>query len=186
MKKIYTLLFLFIISIARSDAQQMNGLAAFVKSGFYTLSSSSSSLNKIVHAGFDLHSTSVTLGGEGYYRNNKMLFILDGNIGLENSKIISFQEVKVFSEAMYIKAGWIIKEKKHYWIYPSIGIGIASLDINTYNTKDELIDNLKSHLINNTSFDLGINADFIMKKKGGFSRLFNNDIRAKSRIQAIR
>ena len=57
------------------------------------------------------------------------------------------------------------KRKKHYWIYPSLGIGIASLDINTYNTKDELIDNLKSHLINNTSFDLGINADFIMKKK---------------------
>jgi hypothetical protein len=63
----------------------MIGLAAFIKSGFYTSSSSSSSsLNKIVPAGFNLHSTSVTLGGEGYCRNNKMLFILDGNIGLEN------------------------------------------------------------------------------------------------------
>ena len=136
MKKFYTLLFLFIISFTGLDAQQMTGLAAFVKSGFYTLSSScSSSLNKIVPAGFSLHSTFVTLGGEGYYRNNKMLFILDGNIGLENSTIISFQEVKVFSEALYTKAGWIVKEKKHYWVYPSIGIGIASLDINTSDTK---------------------------------------------------
>jgi hypothetical protein len=163
MKKIYTLLLLSIATISSPDAQQTNGLAAFVKSGLYSLSSSA--LNKIAPAGFNLkHNTSVTLGAEGYYRGNKMLFILDGNVGLENSKVIGSQAVKLYSESIFGKAGWVIKEKKHYWIYPSIGIGIASLEVNMYDEKNELVNNLGSHLINNASVEVGINADFIFKK----------------------
>jgi len=162
MKKIYTVLFLYLISIARLDAQQMDGLAAFVKSGVYSLSSS---LNEIAPPGFNLpYTTFASLGGEGYYRNNKTLFILDGNIGLENSKIIASRGVKLYSQTIFAKAGWIIKEKKHYWIYPTIGIGIASLNMNTCNKKNDFADNLQSHLIDNALVDLGINADFIFKK----------------------
>jgi hypothetical protein len=165
MKTIYTLLFLSLISIAKSDAQKMDGLAAFVKSGIYSLSTSSSALNKIAPAGFNLQYTSfATLGGEGYYRSNKTILMLDGNIGLENSMVNASSGVKLYSEAIFAKTGWIIKEKKHYWVYPAIGMGIASLNLNSYDKKNELAGNLQSHLINNASVDVGINADFIFKK----------------------
>ena len=43
-------------------------------------------------------------------------------------------------------------------------MGILTLDLSTYDKKNDLADNLKSHLIDNYSVDLGINADFIFKK----------------------
>jgi hypothetical protein len=113
MKKIYAVLFLCIISTAGLKAQQTNGLATFVRSGLYTLSSSSSSLNKIAPAGFDLlHASFATVGAEGYYRDNRLLLILDGNIGLENSKIITSQSVKLYTETFFVKTGWIVKRKE--------------------------------------------------------------------------
>ena len=165
MKKTYIFLLTGIIFIGSVGAQQINGLAAFVKSGFYSLSSWSSALNKITPAGFNLrNNTSVTLGAEGYYRADKILFILDGNMGLEDSKTTASQGVELYSEAIFIKTGWIITEKKTYWIYPSAGVGIALLGLNTYDKKNEFIDDWESHLINNASLDLGINADFIFRK----------------------
>jgi hypothetical protein len=125
-------------------------------------SGSSSTLNKIAPPGSGFSNNFIAFGAEGYFRANKIVVALDANMGLQKMKPTCIERAAVSSGVAYARLGWIMAEKKHYWIYPSIGPGIAAVDINTY-VNDEA-SNLKNKLHYSPSFDMGFNADFIMRK----------------------
>ena len=164
MKKIFALSILFLMVAYSSDAQPVQGVAAFVKSGYYSLSSAAS-LNKITPAGYGSRSNNFfTLGAECYYRNNKMILTVDGNIGVQNGKSIYDKGIKFSTGTGYAKFGWIIIEQSHYWIYPNIGAGIAAIAMNTYDKKCDNARDIQTHINNNASMDLGLNTDIVLKR----------------------
>ena len=163
MKTIFTC-FTMLLFVSVGEAQKTQGVAAFVTSGYYSLSQSSS-VNKVVPATYGYQSNNFfTVGAEAYYRYNKMLFALSGNIGIQNNRSIYKEGIKFSSGTSYASLGWIVLEQKHYWLYPSIGFGIAAIDMNTYDQKNYETEDIQSHIINNASFDVGLNADFILKR----------------------
>ena len=90
--------------------------------------------------------------------------IADANIGAQTTKSIYANRAKAFFAACYAKVGRIIIEKKHYWIYPSLGLGVAAIDINTYNDENDEVTNLKNKLLSSPSVDIGFNADYIVNE----------------------
>ena len=92
-------------------AQQIGGIAIFSKIGYTSLSGSATILNKIA-AGNGFSDNFIVFGAEGYYRTNKIIFGLDGNIGIQNAKSTYANRAKLFSGAGYAKFGRIIIEKK--------------------------------------------------------------------------
>ena len=69
---------------------------------------------------------------------------------------------EAISGAGYIQLGHIIKENKRYWLYPSIGIGASAIGLNAYNQVNAVTSNEKINYLVNTSFDFGLNADFVL------------------------
>lgn len=90
--------------------------------------------------------------------------MLDGNIGVQNSKSVGAGWTAAAAGAAYAKAGWIITEKQHYWLYPSIGLGMAGVDINTHNYVNDEVINLKNKSLATPSFDLGFDSDIIVNR----------------------
>jgi hypothetical protein len=162
MKKTIILIAISIVNTCCLFAQDINGIAVFSKMGYTSLSRSASSLDKIAPPCSGFSHNFIAFGGEGYYRRNKIIIALDANIGFQKAKSSCIERAEVFSGAAYARLGRIIAEKKHYWIYPSIGAGVAAVDVNTYGNDEA--PNLKNKLHYSPSFDIGFNADFIMRK----------------------
>ena len=160
MKKAIIPLVMIVVFTGDLYAQQIAGIAIFSKIGYTSLSFST--LNKIAPPGSRFSNNFIAFGAEGYFRTNKIAVGLDANMGLQKAKSTHIKRAAVSSCVAYARLGWIIAEKKHSWIYPSIGSGIAAVDIYTY-VNDETA-NLKNKLHYSLSFDMVFNADFIMRK----------------------
>lgn len=160
MKNTIIPLVMIILFTSGLHAQQIAGIAIFSKIGY--TSGPSSTLNKIVQPGSGFSNNFITYGAEGYFRVNKIVVALEANMGLQKAKSTCIERAAVSSGVAYARLGWVVAEKKHYWIYPSIGPGIAAVDIITY-VNDEAA-KLKNKLHYSPSFDMGFNADFIIRK----------------------
>jgi len=163
MKKSIIPLLVFFLMTVGSSAQQINGVAVFSKIGYTSLTRSTAILNK-VSPGSGFSNDFILFGTEGYFRTNKLILGLDGTIGLQNRKLSSRASIEASAGALYARGGYIIAEKKHYWVYPSIGAGIAGIDIDMKDYTTDEVARLKNKLISSPSLDLGINADFIVNK----------------------
>ena len=175
MKKTIIPLIISTLFVGGLYAQQITGIAVFSKIGYTSLSGSASTLNKIAPSYRGFSNDFVTAGAEAYYRTNKIILALDGSIGLQNAKSTPTKWTDVSAGSAYARFGWIITEKRHYWIYPSIGLGIAGIDINTHNYETDEVTNLKNKLLSSPSFDVGFNADYIVNKiidPEGYGTLF--------------
>lgn len=174
MKKKFALSILILMLASGTNAQFVQGIAAFVKSGYYTLASASS-LNKIAPAAYSNQSKNFfTVGAEGYYRWNKMLFGIDGNIAVQNGESAYTEGIKFSSGLASARFGYIISEEKDYWVYPSIAAGMAIIDMNIYDKKNDATQNLLTYINRNPSIDVGLNTDFILKKHSGTEEGFSS------------
>jgi len=164
MKKTIILSILTIVFTHNLYAQQIAGIAIFSKIGYTSLPGSSSTLTNIAPHGSTVNNNSTAFGAEGYLRINKVILALDGNMAIQNAESADANKARIFQCAAYTKVGRIILDKTHYWIYPSLGLGVASIDINTYNNENDEVTNLKNKVLSSPSFDFGFNADFIANK----------------------
>jgi hypothetical protein len=164
MKKTIILSILTIVFTHNLYAQEMAGIAIFSKIGYTSLPGSSSTLTNIAPHGSTVNNNSTAFGAEGYFRINKVILVLDGNMAIQNAESADANKARIFQCVAYTKVGRIILDKTHYWIYPSLGLGVASIDINTYNNENDEVTNLKNKVLSSPSFDFGFNADFIANK----------------------
>jgi hypothetical protein len=161
MKKIITILIIASVLLSPSSAQLTRGGAAFVKLGYARLDGSGSVFDKIAPAGVSPFSNNAAaFGAEGYYRINKLILGLDGNIGVHGVKLTDSKAAEALSGAAYARFGRIIKENKNYWLYPSIGIGTGAIALKTYARVNTGTSYEKINYLLSPSLDFGMNADF--------------------------
>jgi len=168
MKKIIMLLIMAGIFTGELSAQGSRGGAGFIKIGSTYLPGSASIFNEIAPPGISgFGNNFVAFGAEGYYRANKIILALDGNIAIQGVKLTESKAAEAFSGGGYARFGRIIKENRDFWVYPSIGVGTAAIALNTYDQVNAESSNEKINYLFNTSFDFGFNADFILLRAPG-------------------
>lgn len=165
---------LLIIWTSSVNAQRIKGGAGFFNIGVANAFNAAAVLNKIAPTGVSGFSNQFYLiGGEGYYRTGKLILGLGGITGAQTvrSSGNSYGEGFIFNG--HAKVGWIVNQGVHHWVYPTLGLGSSTLGMTTYiksgnNTQDRL-----NRMIFRPSFDVGLNADFLLSKSGTTNQSFS-------------
>lgn len=164
MKNIYALLITSIF-IVNAGAQKIEGIAGFIQSGYMNAPNAANVFSQIYPdnaAGFANNYWLV--GTDAYYRHKSNVFMGDLQFGLQ--KVYSFNDKHAGAvyEAVIGKYGRIIKEEKNFWLYPSAGAGVSVIALTSYEDISGERKNMETLTLTSPSFDIGMNADFLLSK----------------------
>lgn len=142
-------------------AQQTEGIAGFIQSGY--LNTHSSKFFKQVYTGnaFSFADNYFLIGAEGFYRKNQNIILAEWQLGLQKTYSFNDEHAGIVYEAVLAKYGRIIKEKKNFWFYPSAGAGTSVTSLTSHVGNKE---NWKSETLRSPAFDIGLNTTFLMSK----------------------
>lgn len=177
MKKsvLYLLLFATTINIANA---QIKGGAGFFKTGYLFAPGSSAVLNKIISGSPTAITNNYMITGlEGYYRNGASIISFDGSAAQQAVYSLNTNYAKEpFITSAQIKLGHIIKENERYWLYPSVGVGVAAIILypNANGIKSSTI-NITPTLLT-PSIDIGINGDIFIERVHAGERKYGGTI----------
>ena len=163
MKKSYSV-FIALLVANIIAAQKIEGVAGFIQLG-YLVAPNTKTFNQIYPSNVPGFANNYFLiGAEGFYRSGKHLIMGDWRIGFQ--KLYSLNEGKVgaFYQSIIGKYGQIIKEEKNIWFYPSIGAGASVASLTSFAKINGKEQNVNTQTLVSPSFDLGLNADFLLSK----------------------
>jgi hypothetical protein len=149
------------------SAQRVRGGAGFFKGGYSYAPGSGNTFNKIAPAGINGFTNNYALiGGEGYYKGKNIVLSLEGTVAAQKDRAAGNVHAENFVYAGHLRLGFIVSESKNCWIYPSIGSGTAAIALNTYTkaSSSEKAQNLENKILVSPSFDIGLNADYILSR----------------------
>lgn len=153
--------------ISVAYAQRIKGGAGFVKVGIANVPDARAVLNQIAPTGVSGFSDQFyLLGGEGYYRTGNIVLELDGQIGAQNVRSSGNNYGEGYTYFGHAKVGLIVNQGARYWIYPTVGFGTAALAMFTYTKtgSDAKAENRQNKYLYRPSFDIGLNADYLLSK----------------------
>ncbi len=145
-------------------AQRIKGFAGFAKIGYSGAPGSASTFSKVITTGPDgLTNDYFAFGGDAYYRTGKIIIGLEGLCAAQDDYASGRYHTEPFIGAGHARFGYIVNSHDRYWIYPSVGLGSSFSGLTTYN-KDVAgeTENKRHSILVSPSFDLGINADFMI------------------------
>ena len=165
MKKHFTLFFLVLFFLSSINAQRIEGVAGSLKFGYMHAPSSGNTLNKIAPAGITgFDDNYFTFGAEAYYRKFKNIYTVEGTVVGQGRYANNTAYAEPYCGAAHGKWGRIVAENDHSWLYPSIGAGASFLQLTTYEKANGKVVNIQEKTLVSPSFDVGINADFLLSK----------------------
>jgi hypothetical protein len=162
--KLYTVVFAFVLANTVA-AQKIEGIAGFIQSGYMNAPNAAKAFNQVFpqnSSGFA--NNYFLIGAEAFYRQKNNVFMGDWQFGLQKVYSFNNQHAGAVYEAILGKYGWIIKEDKNFWLYPSAGAGASVIALTSYDKIDGRKENMKTQTLVSPSFDFGMNADFLLSK----------------------
>jgi hypothetical protein len=161
---------LLIFGVYNSFSQKIVGAAFFMKGGYTHVQGSAKILNSVAPQGISCFSdNNYIIGSDGYFRANKIILGLDGYLATRESKTSKFvtngisKGADAYSGTAHAKLGIIVNQGKKYWVYPSLGAGIAVIGMNTFDKKASFARLNEHNIISySPSFDIGLNTDIIL------------------------
>ncbi len=147
------------------QAQRIKGGAGFVKVGVVNTNGAGGVLNQIAPAGVAGFSDQFyLLGGEAYYRTGNIILALDGRFGAQTVRSSGNNYGEGFTAHGHAKFGWVVIQGSRCWIYPTVGLGSSGLGMTTYRMVGNDKQDRQNNLLARPSFDVGLNADFLLGK----------------------
>ncbi len=165
MKKIIYTLLITSIFISGINAQKIEGIAGFIQSGYMNAPNAAKAFSQAYPdntVGFANNYWLV--GATAYYRNNSSVFMGDLQFGLQKVYSFSDKHAGAVYEEVLGKYGRIIKEGKNFWVYPSAGVGASLISLTSYDKIAGERENMKTQTLVSPTFDMGMNADFLLSK----------------------
>lgn len=161
--KLYTI-FLMLMLAGAVKAQKIQGIAGFIQSGYLNVPNA-----KVFNQGYPGNTSGFAnnyflIGAEAFYRQKKNVFMGDWQFGLQKVYSFNNQHAGALYEAVMGKYGRLIAEKENVWIYPSAGMGVSVAALTSYDEIDGQKKNIKTKTLVSPTFDIGINADFLLSK----------------------
>lgn len=169
MKRIVIVLLVLNLS-SYGYSQKIIGGTLFLKGGYTHVEGSAKILNSVAPQGISCFSdNNYIIGSDGYFRANKIILGLDGYLATRESKTSNFvmngirKGADAYSGTAHAKLGIIVLEGEKYWVYPSLGAGIAVIGLNTFDKKASLNRSNEHNIISySPSFDFGLNTDIVL------------------------
>lgn len=161
------LLTILLLWTSVAAAQRIKGGAGFVKVGITNAPGAGLVLDQIAPVGVSGFSDQFyVLGGEGYYRTGNIVLALDGHISAQNARSSGTNYGEGYTYFGHAKLGWIVGQGARYWVYPTVGFGTAALAMTTYTKtgNDAKAENRQNRYLYRPSFDIGLNADYLLSK----------------------
>ena len=102
------------------------------------------------------------------------MLALDGHISAQNARSSGNNYGEGYTYFGHAKVGWIVNQGARYWIYPTVGFGTAALAMTTYTKtgSDAKAENRQNKYLYRPSFDIGLNADYLLSKSRSTDRRF--------------
>lgn len=162
MKK--SLIYLFIVAMSVTIANAQKGGAAFFKTGYLYAPGSSKVFQEIdPHRTGSFTNNYLIIGIEAYYRTGKTIVSWDGYSAQQaDYSVGATTYAEPFISATYVRFGRIVKENKHSWLYPSVGLGIAATILETHDNVNKNSSNTINQTLLTPSLDIGINKDILI------------------------
>jgi hypothetical protein len=165
MKKNLYIVAIALILSAFADAQKIEGVAAFMKTGYMNAPNAAKIFNQVYPSGVSgFTGNYFLLGAEGYYRKNSSVFMGVWEFGLQKAYSLNDANADAVYEAVLGKYGRIITEGKNYWLYPSAGAGASVSSLTSYGKVNSRKENMRTQTLVSPTFDVGMNADFLLSK----------------------
>jgi hypothetical protein len=158
------LLALLVLSI--NAVAQTKGGAIFIKGGYtYSPGAENAFAGLPTHGIAGFNNNFSLLGLEGTYRLNRWLLAAEASMGTQKARAEDIYSIKPFTGAGHGSVGYILHERKDYWLYPSIGFGASANNLYLRERrygKNSKIDNISSYA---PSIDIAFNGNLITTKE---------------------
>jgi hypothetical protein len=159
-----TLFALLILSI--NAAAQTKGGAIFLKGGYAYTPGAEKAFAGVYTNGIGGFANNFSLMGlEGVYRLNRWSLAAEASMGTQKARTEDIYSIKPFTGAGHGSVGYILHERKDYWLYPSIGFGASAHNLYLRERlygKNSKIDNIRSYA---PSIDIAFNCNLVTTKE---------------------
>jgi hypothetical protein len=143
---------------------QTRGYAGYIRMGSMHIPDTKNAMSQIVPGINGFTSNFYGIGGELQYRINKVAFggqVMVLSHGPVNS---GDRYAEPFTGDVIVKAGYAVLDTRNVFVYPSAGIGMGYVLVNTYQKSGGNKTQLHTIYLIQPVFDLGLNGDVIAYK----------------------
>jgi hypothetical protein len=165
MKKNFYIVVLLAMMTSITHAQKIEGIAGFIQTGYMNAPNAAKAFNQVFpqnNSGFA--NNYFLIGAEAFYRQKNNVFMGEWQFGLQKVYSFNNQHAGALYEAVMGKYGRLVAEKENVWIYPSAGMGVSVAALTSYDEIDGQKKNMKTKTLVSPTFDMGMNADFLLSK----------------------
>lgn len=147
-----------------AQAPRLAGGAGFFRFGYANLNRVGQTLDQFTPAS-GIGNDFVYVGGEGYARLNKYIFGGGGYGAARRSVSRPTYHAEPFSGGGYLYGGWIIIDTRRFWVYPTVGVGVALVGLTQTQQLGQTIKE-SSVMLPNINAQFGIGADWLVAALG--------------------
>lgn len=165
MNRLYLIILLTgLVSGSFAQAPRLVGGAGFFRIGYANLHRFGQTVDLFTPAS-GIGNDFVYVGGEGYARLNKYIFGGGGYGAARRSVSSPTYHAEPFSGGGYLYAGRIILDSRRFWVYPSVGVGIALVGLTQTQQHGQTVKE-SSAMLPNINAQFGIGADWLVAALG--------------------
>ena len=145
-----------------STSAQSKWYSGYFTIGYQNLSDAGEKLQVMMPGMKKINNSFYGIGAEGSWKNKKI--VLAGHAGISSHGAVS--EGNSFAEPFIgygmVKGGYVFFENKNTAIYPSIGGGITSVIVTSYEKNQNIKSNLHSVYLISPALEIGMNIDQVV------------------------
>lgn len=156
--------------LSQAQSPELYGGAGFFRLGYANLHRIGQTLDQFTTVSHvPIGNDFVYVGGEGYARLNK--YVLGGGgygMARHNSATATYR-AEPFSGGGYLYIGRVVVDSRRFWLYPTIGAGMAMIGLTQREQQGQLIQE-STVMLPSLNAQLGIGADWLMAAWGDQQR----------------